>query len=232
VLIVSADALNRNRDHVMVVPIFSTGNLGPTRLVIPADGTGLRQDGVLFCEELTYHLLYRWFLDMDLVEPGSIANLTASIIGNVFGFKPLKALRLEDMRLPVAYVKTFQGPATGIVVGDLRADLSVEHGARARRVEGEAQIVLRRLALLDPLVKCLFDGFALVEPVAAHLPVFAVQIAWRRPAERRRRGFRLIGDAVAHLVPFALMLFETLPLALSNPRLFLCDALNRLLLRA
>ena len=36
--------------------------------------------------------------DLDLFEPGSIANLTASIIGNVFGFKPLKALRLEDMR--------------------------------------------------------------------------------------------------------------------------------------
>src|SRR6516225_6917243 len=30
--------------------------------------------------------------DLDLFEPGSIANLTASIIGNVFGFKPLKAL--------------------------------------------------------------------------------------------------------------------------------------------
>jgi ribulose-bisphosphate carboxylase large chain len=54
--------------------------------------------------------------DLDLFESGSIANLTASIIGNVFGFKPLKGLRLEDMRLPVAYVKTFQGPATGIVV--------------------------------------------------------------------------------------------------------------------
>ena len=54
--------------------------------------------------------------DLDLFEPGSIANLSASIIGNVFGFKPLKALRLEDMRMPVAYVKTFQGPATGIVV--------------------------------------------------------------------------------------------------------------------
>ncbi len=54
--------------------------------------------------------------DLDLFEPGSIANLTASIIGNVFGFKPLKVLRLEDMRLPVSYVKTFQGPATGIVV--------------------------------------------------------------------------------------------------------------------
>jgi mRNA-degrading endonuclease toxin of MazEF toxin-antitoxin module len=53
VLIVSADALNRHRDHVMVVPIFSTGALGPTRLAIPAYGTGLRHDGVLFCEELT-----------------------------------------------------------------------------------------------------------------------------------------------------------------------------------
>ena len=54
--------------------------------------------------------------DLDLFEPGSIANLTASIIGNVFGFKPLKGLRLEDMRLPTAYVKTYNGPATGIVV--------------------------------------------------------------------------------------------------------------------
>ncbi|MGA3303435.1 MAG: form I ribulose bisphosphate carboxylase large subunit [Methylovirgula sp.] len=60
--------------------------------------------------------------DLDLFEPGSIANLAASIIGNVFGFKPLKALRLEDMRLPVAYVKTFQGPPTGIVVERERLD--------------------------------------------------------------------------------------------------------------
>lgn len=60
--------------------------------------------------------------DLDLFEPGSIANLTASIIGNVFGFKPLKALRLEDMRFPVAYVKTFNGPATGIVVERERLD--------------------------------------------------------------------------------------------------------------
>nr|ARO91342.1 ribulose-1 5-bisphosphate carboxylase/oxygenase large subunit [Rhodochaete parvula]ASK39582.1 ribulose-1,5-bisphosphate carboxylase/oxygenase large subunit [Rhodochaete parvula] len=54
--------------------------------------------------------------DIDLFEEGSIANLTASIIGNVFGFKAVKALRLEDMRLPVAYLKTFQGPATGVIV--------------------------------------------------------------------------------------------------------------------
>jgi ribulose-bisphosphate carboxylase large chain len=54
--------------------------------------------------------------DIDLFEESSIANLTSSIIGNVFGFKPLKALRLEDMRIPVAYMKTFQGPAHGIVM--------------------------------------------------------------------------------------------------------------------
>ncbi len=60
--------------------------------------------------------------DIDLFEEGSIANLTASIIGNVFGFKPLKALRLEDMRIPVAYLKTFQGPPTGIVVERERLD--------------------------------------------------------------------------------------------------------------
>ncbi len=65
------------------------------------------QDGQYFC----------WVAyDLDLFEPGSIANVTASIIGNVFSFKPLRAARLEDMRFPVAYVKTFAGPPTGIVV--------------------------------------------------------------------------------------------------------------------
>jgi ribulose-bisphosphate carboxylase large chain len=54
--------------------------------------------------------------DMILFEEGSIANMTASLIGNVFSFKPLKAARLEDIRMPVAYVKTFKGPPTGLVV--------------------------------------------------------------------------------------------------------------------
>jgi ribulose-bisphosphate carboxylase large chain len=54
--------------------------------------------------------------DIDLFEEGSIANLTSSIIGNVFGFKALRALRLEDLRIPVAYVKTFPGPPHGIVM--------------------------------------------------------------------------------------------------------------------
>ncbi|MBW6394325.1 form I ribulose bisphosphate carboxylase large subunit [Thermus sp. PS18] len=54
--------------------------------------------------------------DLALFEEGSIANMTSSIIGNVFGFKALKALRLEDLRVPVAYLKTFKGAPHGIPV--------------------------------------------------------------------------------------------------------------------
>ena len=61
------------------------------------------------------HIAYIAY-DLDLFEEGSIANLTASIIGNVFGFKAIRSLRLEDMRIPPHYVKTFQGPAHGIVM--------------------------------------------------------------------------------------------------------------------
>jgi ribulose-bisphosphate carboxylase large chain len=60
--------------------------------------------------------------DICLFEEGSIANMTASLIGNVFSFKPLKACRLEDMRVPVCYLKTFKGPPTGIIVERERLD--------------------------------------------------------------------------------------------------------------
>jgi len=80
---------------------------------VPGTGPGTKTDQQYFA-----YIAY----DIDLFEPGSIANLTASIIGNVFGFKAIKALRLEDMRIPVAYLKTFQGPATGIVVERERLD--------------------------------------------------------------------------------------------------------------
>jgi ribulose-bisphosphate carboxylase large chain len=64
----------------------------------------------------TDQFIARIAYDIDLFEEGSIANLTSSIIGNVFGFKALKSLRLEDMRIPPHYVKTFQGPGHGIVM--------------------------------------------------------------------------------------------------------------------
>ena len=60
--------------------------------------------------------------DIILFEEGSIANMTASLIGNVFSFKPLRAARLEDIRIPVALVKTFKGPPTGLIVERERLD--------------------------------------------------------------------------------------------------------------
>jgi ribulose-bisphosphate carboxylase large chain len=83
--------------------------------VDPVPGTGDGSD-----REAQYFAFIAY--DLDLFEPGSIANITASIIGNVFGFKPLKALRLEDMRVPVALMKTFPGPPTGVVVERERLD--------------------------------------------------------------------------------------------------------------
>jgi ribulose-bisphosphate carboxylase large chain len=53
---------------------------------------------------------------LDLFEEGSVVSMMASITGNVFGFKALRALRLEDLRIPAAYVKTCAGPPNGIQV--------------------------------------------------------------------------------------------------------------------
>src|SRR5215468_1358046 len=60
--------------------------------------------------------------DIILFEEGSIANMTASLIGNVFSFKPFKAARLEDIQIPPAFVKTFKGPPTGLIVERERLD--------------------------------------------------------------------------------------------------------------
>jgi len=76
VLVVSADVRNRARDHVMVIPIFSTGNLGPTRLVIPAGGTGLGYDRVLFCEELST-------LDKTFLEDGPRGRVSPELLDQV-----------------------------------------------------------------------------------------------------------------------------------------------------
>ncbi len=51
---------------------------------------------------------------LDLFEEGSMPNLMSSIVGNVFGFKAIRALRLEDLRIPPVLLKTFQGPPHGI----------------------------------------------------------------------------------------------------------------------
>ena len=50
----------------------------------------------------------------ELFEFGSIPNILSSVVGNVFGFKAVTSLKLLDMRLPIALVDSFPGPAFGI----------------------------------------------------------------------------------------------------------------------
>jgi mRNA interferase MazF len=59
-LIISENVRNRLADDVIVVPIFSAGRPGPTRVPIRARTGGLPKDSVLFCEEIT--TLHRDFL--------------------------------------------------------------------------------------------------------------------------------------------------------------------------
>ncbi|KAK1258273.1 Ribulose bisphosphate carboxylase large chain [Acorus gramineus] len=42
---------------------------------------------------------------LDLFEEGSVTNMFTSFVGNVFGFKALRALRLEDLRIPLLIPK-------------------------------------------------------------------------------------------------------------------------------
>jgi ribulose-bisphosphate carboxylase large chain len=53
---------------------------------------------------------------LDLFEEGSVVNVLTSLAGNVFGFKAIRSLRLEDLRFPLAYVLSCGGPPNGIRV--------------------------------------------------------------------------------------------------------------------
>lgn len=52
-LVVSTDDRNRNRDSLIVVPIFSRGHGGPTRVSLRAGLGGIAHDSMLFCEEVS-----------------------------------------------------------------------------------------------------------------------------------------------------------------------------------
>jgi len=62
----------------MVIPVFSQGRSGPTRITIAAGVGGLRRDGVLFCEEVTA-------IDKDFLVRGPLgervpATLTTAVL--------------------------------------------------------------------------------------------------------------------------------------------------------
>ena len=58
--------------------------------------------------------LVRIAYPLELFEPGNVPQLLSDVAGNVFGMKEVDNLRLLDLQLPRAYVKTFSGPAVGL----------------------------------------------------------------------------------------------------------------------
>jgi mRNA-degrading endonuclease toxin of MazEF toxin-antitoxin module len=52
VLVISEDIRNRNRDDAIVIPIFSRGRTGPTRIPLVEGAGGISRDSILFCEQL------------------------------------------------------------------------------------------------------------------------------------------------------------------------------------
>lgn len=72
-LVVSENIRNRHTDDVIVVPLFSRGRLGPTRVPLSAGAGGIPHTSVLFCEELTT-------LDRSFLERGPLGPLVSDAI--------------------------------------------------------------------------------------------------------------------------------------------------------
>jgi mRNA-degrading endonuclease toxin of MazEF toxin-antitoxin module len=64
-LVVSENVRNTIRDDLIVVPLFSRGRLGPTRVPVPAGSGSIPFDSIVFCEEITT-------LDRDFLASGPL----------------------------------------------------------------------------------------------------------------------------------------------------------------
>ena len=64
---ISENVRNRLRDDLIIVPLFSIGRLGPTRVPLRTGSGGLRNDSVAFCEEIT--TIDKEFLDRGPLGP-------------------------------------------------------------------------------------------------------------------------------------------------------------------
>jgi mRNA interferase MazF len=72
-VVISENVRNRLRDDLIVIPIFSRGQLGPTRVSMPGRATGLRHNSVAFCEEITT-------IDRDFLARGPIGMLSPMLV--------------------------------------------------------------------------------------------------------------------------------------------------------
>jgi len=89
-LVVSDDVRNRLRDDLIVVPLFSTGKSGPTRIALPSGAGGLRRPGLLFCEEITTidrDFLWRGPLGPPVARPllDAVVRAVRRALGEVIG---------------------------------------------------------------------------------------------------------------------------------------------------
>jgi len=75
-VVVSENVRNQLRDDLIVVPVFSAGQLGPTRVALPARSSGLRHNSVIFCEEITT-------IDRDFLSRGPVGSLNPKLIDSV-----------------------------------------------------------------------------------------------------------------------------------------------------
>lgn len=75
-VVVSEDVRNRMRDDLIVVPVFSEGQLGPTRVVLPGRSSGLRHNSVIFCEEITT-------IDRDFLARGPVGSLSPKLMDTI-----------------------------------------------------------------------------------------------------------------------------------------------------
>lgn len=85
-LVVSENIRNLLTDDLIIVPIFSSGRLGPTRVPIAAGVGGLDHESVLFCEEIT--TIDRDFLSRGPLGPPvpeSVLELVARAVRRALG---------------------------------------------------------------------------------------------------------------------------------------------------
>lgn len=81
-LIISENRRNYHKDDYIVIPAFSSGNLGPTRVFLPEGQGGIGHDSILFCDEVCC-------LDEDLIDFG-FGPLGSQVDGEILAEVVLK----------------------------------------------------------------------------------------------------------------------------------------------
>ena len=98
--------------------------------------------------------------DLKVFEKGSVPQLMSSIGGNIFGMKALDSLRLEDIRFPTSYLKSFKGPKYGL------EDIRELIGVKKRPLVGtivKPKVGLTTKQHAKTAYKCWINGLDLVK---------------------------------------------------------------------